>query len=414
MNILLFMENTHRGGLDTFVLALINHWARAEDNLTLICNASHPGLATIEARRRRPCAIVSHRVPLHWEWMRRLRAAGCPKGLAGVLSPGVRLILFFYQIVALRHVLGARTADRLMIVNGGYPGGNSCRAAAIAWTMLLGRSPALLNVHNFAVATRWHDAWYEWLIDRLVARSCRAVVTVSAACARSMAVRSRLRPAQGCGFIYNGIDEAEPTPATPASIRRTHGVPDDSPLCLMLATFEPRKGHAFLLEAFARVLDSVPTAHLLICGDGTDDEQQAVRRLVDGFARPGHVHLAGFHADVSAVVAESDVLVVPSQAFESFGLTVVEAARQGIPAVTTDVGGLPEVVGDAGICVARDDVVAFANGLIRLLGHGEQRRQLGERARRRYREKFTAPRMAEDYARVLCDGAAPEEPAGMT
>ena len=46
------------------------------------------------------------------------------------------------------------------------------------------------------------------------------------------------------------------------------------PLCLMLGTYEPRKGHQFLFDAFARISVRFPECHLVICGDGTDDEKR--------------------------------------------------------------------------------------------------------------------------------------------
>jgi spore coat protein SA len=98
-----------------------------------------------------------------------------------------------------------------------------------------------------------------------------------------------------------------------------------------------------------------------------------------------------------------DVLVVPSQAFESFGLTCVEAMAAGVPVVATRVGGLAEVVedGDGGYCVDRDDVAGFADRVALLLENNELRREQAVRGKQRYAQLFTADRMAQQYAAMI-------------
>jgi glycosyltransferase involved in cell wall biosynthesis len=177
----------------------------------------------------------------------------------------------------------------------------------------------------------------------------------------------------------------------------------------MLGTYEPRKGHAFALDALRRVLAAVPSAHLVICGYGRGDEVSAVRRLVDAAGLSDNVRLEPFRDDVGALLRAVDVLWVASQAFESFGLTVVEAWAEKVPVVATRVGGLPEVMGDGegGFCVDPDDDAGFAECVVRLLDDPALRKTLGEGGYQRYRRDFTAERMAQEYARLLRDDARP-------
>ena len=64
MRILFFTENNRCGGLDTFLITLINIWPSASDDLTLICNRSHHGLSIIEKEISRPCKIIKHNIPI--------------------------------------------------------------------------------------------------------------------------------------------------------------------------------------------------------------------------------------------------------------------------------------------------------------------------------------------------------------
>ena len=95
------------------------------------------------------------------------------------------------------------------------------------------------------------------------------------------------------------------------------------------------------------------------------------------------VRLEGFRSDAMRLLAAADLLVVPSQSFESFGLTCVEAMVRQVPVVATRIGGLPEVVvdEDGGYVVAHDDTAALAARMTDLLADPKLRRAQGARMR---------------------------------
>lgn len=399
MKIAFFTENSHAGGLDTFLVTLINHWPHGEDDLVLLGNRGHPGLAGIGRRLKRPCRIVAHRIPLLWEWARRLDRTPLPGLVTRIVSALLRYPFFLFYLVAVKRLLAGEAPDRLMVVNGGYPAGDTCRAASIVWNGV----PAVHNFHNFAIPPRWWDRWIENAIDARLCGASRALVTVSGACAASMDVRPSIA-AEKVTHILNGVAEpGDGAMADPVETRRALDLPDDAPLCLMLGTYEARKGHEFLLRAFRRVLRAVPKARLVICGYGYDEDVQRVRGLVDSLGLGAAVRLEGFRDDASALIAAADVLLAPSQAFESFGLTLAEAMARKVPFVATRVGGFPEVAGldEGGYCVATDDVEGFGERIIALLGDAALRRERGEKGYRRYRERFTAQAMAAAYADLI-------------
>src|SRR5690606_17788186 len=91
---------------------------------------------------------------------------------------------------------------------------------------------------------------------------------------------------------------------------------------------------------------------------------------------------------------------------ESFGLSILEAMSFGCPAVSTAVGGVPEVVihGESGLLAPRGDVAALAAALTTLIDNPDLRRALGQAAQRRAREGFTSriivPRYEALYRRI--------------
>lgn len=404
MKIAFLTENFHRGGLDTFLVNLVNCWPAAEDELTIYCNPSHLGVGVIERALRRPCRVVRHEVALYSELVLRGRHGPAWDAWRRLISPLLKSLFFAYGVVAFGMLLRRSGADRLMVVNGGHPGGESCRAAAIGWGLCnRRRPPAIYNFHNLVVRPRWFERAQEWLIDCLLVKCSGRMIAVSRACADSAAVRPLLARCGRPGHIYNGIEPAGDPLAQAGDLRRELDIPQDSPVCLMLATYEPRKGHRFLLEAFAGVLRRVPDARLVICGDGYPDEIAVVTDLVRRFGLEQSVHLLGFRENPADLLRQADLLVVASQQYESFGLTSVEAMALRIPVVATRMGGIPEVVadGDGGVCVSPGDVEGFTANIVKFLQNRQYAAAQGELGHQRYLRLFTAERMAREYAELI-------------
>jgi L-malate glycosyltransferase len=410
MNILLFMENHICGGVDTFVVNLINNWPHREDRFTLLCNSGHPGLEGI--RSRAPgCVVVTHTIPIY-STLARSTSGKAVTLLRRALSPVLRYLLLAYNVVAIGRLLRREQADAFMVVNGGYSGGDSCRAASIAWGRVRG-SQSVHNYHNLATGVKWYFKPQEYLVDRLVARHTSAFVTVSGSAAASMSLRGVIQNSGKNGYIYNGLQlEAR---GEPLSVPELGSVAPGDKLCLVLASYEKRKGHAFLLDAFAQILEQAPQARLITCGFGSEEELAEVRELARLKGIGERVQVLGYQPDVSLLLERADVLLVPSQAYESFGLICVEAMAHRVPVVATDVGGLPEVVkdGEGGYCVGRQDLESFARRTVQLLTDEDLRRDQGEKGFQRYQRLFSAGRMAGEYAKLLRTPRPPGEGQGL-
>jgi len=405
MKILFSTENSYAGGLDRVIIDLVDHWPEPSDELVLFCNRSHPGLDLIARSTERPVRIIAHDIPLLWQLKAWLDARPFPGGVNKALSVLARYPFFWTWRRAAKKLLKAEAPDRLLIINGGYPAGDSCRAMASVWPEVATNKPlCVFNFHNLAVAPRWWERWFETRIDQLVVRASKTFVAVSAACAASMANRPAIAASGKVGHILNGIRKPDdPAPQAARTLRADLGIAEGAPLCLMLGTYEPRKGHAFLLDAFSLVLKKQPTARLIICGHGYENDIRHVQALIADKGLGEAVRLENFREDVPVLIDAADVMLVSSQAFESFGLTIVEAMARATPVVATDIGGIPEVIGDneGGYCLPADDIAGYAGRIISLLEDESLRHRIGAAGQARYRERFTAERMAADYARLV-------------
>ena len=394
-----FMQNVKKGGLDTFIVNLIAHWP-GRDELVLFCNSSHPGLAALREGLAGKATVVAYDF-----WIAQdigVRLAQTPAVLRLLFRAAFWLFGFPYLVCKTGQLFRRAGADRLMVINGGYPGGDACLAATIGWRRN-GRGPrAWHNFHNLVLPYSRQPLrrLKERLVDRCVARAAAGFVTVSRACMATLAERSPLAAAERA-FIYNGIAPHAAAPgAAPACEPE---LPAAARLILMPAVYEARKGHAFMIRAMEEIVRHVPQAMLLICGDGSPAEVDAVRRLREASSVAERIVLQGHRRDLSRLLLRAQVLVLPAQGQESFGYTAVEAMACACPVVVTDVGGLPEVVDDggSGYVVARDDVNALAERIVALLQDEGLRQQMGADGVQRYRQRFTASRMAAEYFSLL-------------
>ena len=404
MKIFIFNENSLCGGLDSFIINLINHWPNGDDEIFLYCNASHPGLDVIRTSVKRKCGFVGYTEPTYLDLRQRTKDSLLLEILRKLFSPLLRYSFFLFYLKRVTMLFRKEDADRLIVVNGGHPASDMCRAAVIAWGRTKGteKQLALYNIHNLATPVRWFEKWPEKVIDNLVIRYSSAIIGVSRSCAESLRDRFGDEGMKKVSFVYNGIP-APPLNSSTKNLRDEFGISTNSLLCSMLATYEPRKGHAFLLNVFQRVIQEVHNVYLLICGFGSPEEIRKVRDLVNDFGLSNRIFLQGFRRDADFVIKQSDLVLVPSQSFESFGLTCVEAMSNKVPVVATRVGGLPEVLeeGKGGSCFAPDDVEGYSNYIVKLLKDPELRKVLGERGFQRYNQMFQAGRMSIDYAALL-------------
>ncbi len=178
---------------------------------------------------------------------------------------------------------------------------------------------------------------------------------------------------RGCVVVPDGVDALPPQAPAP-----------DGPTVLAVGARVAHKGHRFLAEAAALL----PGVDIGVAGDGP-------------LVYPG-LRWLGPRGDVAALHAAARVFVHPSVE-EGMGQAVIEAMLSGLPVVCTDAGGLPEVVGDTAIVVAKGDATALAEGIRRAL-RGEH--PPIEAARRRALERFSVRAMVEGSMRVYAQVAA--------
>ena len=193
--------------------------------------------------------------------------------------------------------------------------------------------------------------------------------------------------------VPTGTDVSRFVPADPQAARAALGLAPEGFVVGIVATLRSWKGHALLLEAFARIRR--PGDRLLIVGDGP--QQQNLETAIAERGLGDSVMLAGRRDDPERWMPCFDVFCLPSYANEGVSQALMQAMACALPAVTCHVGSMAEVAidGETAIVVPIKDVDAIAAALVKLRDDPALRRRLGDGARRHVLAGYTFERMCE-------------------
>jgi glycosyltransferase involved in cell wall biosynthesis len=241
-----------------------------------------------------------------------------------------------------------------------------------------GRHPRLRD----RIAYRGVDAW--------LARRCDAVVVPSKFLAWELEERLGFPP-QKLEVIPNGIE--------PLAL----GARGD--LVGSISVLEPVKSLDTFIRAAGATIDRRPGTRFAIFGEGSQrkelERQVRSHRLSSAFEFPGHV-------PVHEALVRLSVYVLCSL-LENCPMALLEAMGAGVPAVATEVGGVPEIAGDAVLLVSPREHEELATAILRLLDDPRLAEGQSRRGRERVARHFTADRNATQmlslYERLLCGRA---------
>lgn len=202
--------------------------------------------------------------------------------------------------------------------------------------------------------------------------------------------------------VYNGVDPGAFPPAGPEP---------ETPTLAWAGRVDPIKDLETLIRAFALVRREMPQARLRLFG-GTPSGGQAYRERCQALGRDlGIAEAVAFEGRVEDIrdAYAAGTVVMLSSISEGFPFTLIEAMSCGRATVSTDVGGVREAVGDAGLVVPPREPEAMARAALELLRAPARRARMGEAARLRVIEQFTLRHTIDSFREIYGALAAGED-----
>jgi glycosyltransferase involved in cell wall biosynthesis len=257
-----------------------------------------------------------------------------------------------------RRILRREAATADVVHAHGLRAGADCAAFMPA-------TPLVVTWHNAPLGGRvWQGV--HGALARYVARS--AALTLAAS--EDLAADARAAGAERVATVFVAAPALRSASRSAAAVRAELDV-GARPLVLALGRLHHQKRFDVLIDAAAYWADDSDLPIVVIAGEGP--ERAALLAQISRTRAP--VVLLGARDDIPDLLAAADVVALPSE-WEARALVAQEALRAGVPLVTTAVGGLPSLVGDAAMIVPVGDAGALRTALERVLTDPDERRRM--------------------------------------
>ncbi|MEA2023481.1 MAG: glycosyltransferase family 4 protein [Actinomycetota bacterium] len=198
-------------------------------------------------------------------------------------------------------------------------------------------------------------------------------------------------PEHGVSLVYQGTEVSRFTPDEDRrrEARTRYPLPSDAaPILGSVGSFEHRKGQVVLLEAVVEMRRTLPNVHLMLVGDGPDED--LLKAKVEELGLEANVTFFPFTKEPVHVFEVIDILVLSSLYKEGLPNVILEAMSMGLPVVASRMAGVPEVVidGRTGWMTDPGDAHGLARAVERLWEDPVACREMGYEGRRLMEEKF--------------------------
>jgi glycosyltransferase involved in cell wall biosynthesis len=285
------------------------------------------------------------------------------------------------DLPGLRRLAQLLRGERTAVLHAHLPWPLRCTRGLVA--AMLARTPAIVATQQLystlALGPR--------LRQRALSLGVHRYIAVSGAMAEEM-TRDRVVPRRKLRVVRNSLPSRPMDCLPDPALRAQLGGAVDRPVVLSLARLNGRKDLGTLLEAAALV----PEAAFAIAGEG--EERLVLEARIRGLGLEQRVRLLGQRDDVPALLASSDVFVLPSVR-EGLPLSILEAMAAGRPVIASAIAGTDEVVtaGETGLLFPPGDPAALAQALRQLLADPGLADRLSRAARPWVQKEFAAELM---------------------
>ena len=244
-------------------------------------------------------------------------------------------------------------------------------------TLFLRDKPQLIITEHNTVNRRRSSIFFK-KIDQYIYKKYTKIIAISESVKENIQTHLGINHSD-VTLIYNGIDVKLFQEAI-AHSKHQIGVPETAKIIIQVSSFFPQKDHDTLLKAISLLPDDV---HLVLVGNGVlIDEKKA---LATRLKIADRVHFLGYRNDIPQLLKMADICVLSSH-YEGFGLAIVEGMAAGLPCIGSDVDGLSQVIGNAGLIFDHENQIQLKEKLNQLLFNQKYYDEISKRCIERSKE----------------------------
>ncbi len=271
---------------------------------------------------------------------------------------------------------------------------------AARWANVFAQCPVMITTaYSTYHERKWHQRFMEWFwsfsTDRIIA---------AAEVIRSYTSRQSWINPNKFAVIYDAAKDQravlEQQKLTRLQLREDLNIDPNVFVISCVARLDPVKGHVYLVQALALLVEKYPDVLLLLAGDGPEEDN--LKKQVKSLGLQDHVRFLGVCKEVWRVLGAADVFTLTSSIREGCPLSVLEAMSMGLPVVGTRMGGIPEEVeeGITGLLVEPRTAEPLSLAFCELYSDKALRESMAKAARIRY-DSYFAPQVMMDKIEKL-------------
>ncbi|MBW4644534.1 MAG: glycosyltransferase [Goleter apudmare HA4340-LM2] len=378
LKILHLINSLNRGGIEQWLLYMLGEIPRIQYEIDFCCKGANIGVLAQVAQHLNAKVIC------------------CPLGINQVLfAQQLRQILQEGKYDILHNHLQVYSGLPVWVANQlGIPVITSFHNTVFDHQIPLTRLPLIRRMRSV----------YAEISVRYALRHSRLVTGCSQGVIASLDSQGTKLPKRSCVLNY-GVNIPELVTTEDRHVfRESFGWSNNVPIILHVGRFIEAKNHLGLLSIFKLVLKHIPTAKLLLVGEGplhTVIEKNITQRKLSHA-----VYLLGARDDVASIMSKCDVFLLPSL-HEGLPVMALEANAAGLPIVGSKIPGMIEAVVDGKTAILHDveDIEGMANSAIALIHNRQYCRQIGNAGRKwvidNYSTSVSAQKLIEIYDSVV-------------
>ncbi len=279
------------------------------------------------------------------------------------------------------------------------------RLAAAAYNLTRGSAPRARVVHTYHGHVL--DGYFSPLmttvfitLERIVARITDAIVAISPAIRGELLQTYRIGRDDQYRVVPLGFDLSAFTEidnAARAEARRELNIPTGAAVISTVGRLTAIKQHRLFLDVVKQAAAVHPALIALIAGDG--ELRAELEAYAAGLGLASNVRFLGWRRDLATIYSATDVFLLTSRN-EGTPVALIEAMASGVPGVSTDVGGVKDVIAsaDAGRLAPFGDAAGLAAAVLELLADRGLLASTGARAREHVVARFGVERLVNEIA----------------
>lgn len=383
----IIIENLLYGGTTSHLINFINSKACRKYNFKIITNKSNAGIKNIkESCKSNKFEIID---------FNSLNALQPKIFLLKVIFFATKPLLFLFSIIQMFFILKKISSDVTLLNCGGYGDFRTEMAGAIALKLLKRKNFYLLIHHCYSKPILWGGIIN--LINKYISKIFRMIFFVSKATKDSISKNTSLIDKNSkYKIIYNGV------PVRPFSLKRIKKLKVKKGVNKigMLSRIEDYKGHLNLIYSFSKLTDKEKKQFkVFFIGNGNPIFIKKINNMISLKNLDKYFQIINYlKIDSYTILNNFDITVSLTKDFEGFGYSVAESLFVKTPVISTNVGGLKEILNDKVANIVKpNDNIGVVKSLRDFLLRKNKWKIKAKLGRKRIIEYFNSEKMSNEF-----------------